>query len=329
MVAGIFGSMRLSEEQIRVLGTIELDAELSAVEVARRTRLKTHTVQRIVRGLIDEGVIAGQTALIDVAKLGLVEYGINFPYGPASEERRSACLEFMLESREVSWMAEVGGDIDLMFNLLARSPQRVVEFLSELSARFPHVLERKKTCQRTERMRFPRGIWIRRAAGSPRYAMSRTLGGEALDPFDREILVALSQSAIESQRDLARGLGIPIATFLRRVARLRERGILLGFAYRINLEKIGISQFRVHVVLADLSDAAHKRMIAFCGRQPGVKVLIRCIGEWDYELEADARTSAEIKGLIDQMRREFKGDLISCRSIPIFRHLKFISFPAI
>ena len=79
-----------TEREKKVFFATELDAELTAQAVAQKTRLKTGSVQRILSRLIERGVISGRTAVVDIARLGLSEFGIRLQIEFKSRGHRMA-----------------------------------------------------------------------------------------------------------------------------------------------------------------------------------------------------------------------------------------------
>ncbi len=60
-----------------------------------------------------------------------------------------------------------------------------------------------------------------------------------IDELDRKILYELSKNSRESFRQIARRLGVSIATVINRVKRLEEDGIIKGYTVSIDAEKLG------------------------------------------------------------------------------------------
>jgi len=60
-----------------------------------------------------------------------------------------------------------------------------------------------------------------------------------LDALDRKLLTALNEDGRQSYRTLARGLKVSLTTVSARLQRLREQGIVTGFAPVIDASKVG------------------------------------------------------------------------------------------
>lgn len=330
MLAGMSGPIqfqKLLDAERKVLAVVELDAELSAPEIAKRCKMKTPSVQRILQRFREEGVFAGRTAVVDTARIGLVEYGIGVTHGRVGADVLEAFFRFAARQRVISWVAEVGGGFDLSMNILAPRPQAVLDVLAQVEKNFPGLLQERTICVRTKRFRFWRGYLNGRVSKTPKFRLGEGAEILALSEDDRRVLAALSEVTFETYRDTARVLGMPIASFLRRIRSLKERKILLGFGYRMNLERLGVEQFRVLVFTESCGPETERALIAFAGECPWVKVLMPCLGPWTFELEIDVLSQSGARDVATGLRRALGSRVTKIQLLPIFSHRKFISFP--
>ena len=63
---------------------------------------------------------------------------------------------------------------------------------------------------------------------------------EFLDAVDSRLIHALLQSGRASYEDLGQAAGLSASAALRRVRRLEEIGVIVGYAARLNLERLGM-----------------------------------------------------------------------------------------
>lgn len=60
-----------------------------------------------------------------------------------------------------------------------------------------------------------------------------------VDELDRKILSLLQRDARLSYREIAKELKVAVGTVYNRLKRMEEKGIILGFAPKLNYEKLG------------------------------------------------------------------------------------------
>jgi DNA-binding Lrp family transcriptional regulator len=148
-----------------------------------------------------------------------------------------------------------------------------------------------------------------------------------IDDLDRRILNMLSQGQFIPDSEIAGQLGVSPSTLVRRVAHLKEGGILLGDTYRINTDILGYSSYRLLITMKRLGADIRRRMIHFCDDALAVRIMVESLGSWDYELEVEVADNRYIKELTGHLYEAFPHDIVSLNVIPIFQHLKYSGFP--
>lgn len=319
--------MRLTPEQSKVLSAIELDAEITASAVARMLRLKVPTVEHAIFRLREIGLLVGRTAIVDVYSLGLSEFGLFLTLPNTTEVVRQQFVDALMRDSAITWLAETGGRFEFMINVLAPDAVLVRRKMESWSERFGLCFGARSLCIRTERMRFWRGFFGSKRSALPQFHLRAGERVEELDPVDRKLLMALTAASFESYRELANTCKIPISTFLRRIQRLRERRLLLGFGYRLNLAVLNIEQYRLLITMRRLTPATHRSLIHLCGQHPNIKLLVATSGNWDYEVEVDLPPNYSARSVARQIEAALRDTVESVEICPIFQHLKYISFP--
>ena len=307
-----------------LLGALELNADRPLVDVARDLHRKPSSLQRTLKNLIERGVILGKTAVLDVSKLGLIEHGFYLELGPRTRQQRTSFLRLLKSSPGVSWIAEVGGGYDVALNVLARHPLEIQQLFDSISSKFPRMIIRRAMVQRTTRIRYHRGYLG--GKHGVRFRMGDSSAAVSLTGEELRVVKALDTLRFESLRDLARREGISTATFTRIVRRLREKQVLLGFGYRLNTDLLGMQQHRILLAFTSLPDKVRLDLPRYAATLPGVKLLLRSTGEWDYELEVDVSSPAAARDLSALFWERYGEHLAHLSVIPIFEHVKFISF---
>ncbi len=317
--------MKLNDQEKRVLAAVELAADKTVPEIAKETRMQAASVQRSLSNLISHRIIDGRTTIIDLAKLGFIEHGL-FVSLNANVAQLEAFMKELQKHPQVSWIAEGGAKYDLMFNLVVQNSREAMNFLDRLTIRFPEIIREKEILIRMERLRY----WRRYLSGNIRKRPQFIIGADAkqveIDSRDRQVLLALSQTKLESFRELALTCEMPISSFLRRLQKLKESNLVLGFGYRLNLEMLGVQQYRVLIATADQS-AAYKSLKLYCEETGKIKLLTRCLGRYDFDLEIDIPMADDIRQVIGDLKNilhQFKPEI---QIVPIFKHRKFIAFP--
>ena len=115
-----------------------------------------------------------------------------------------------------------------------------------------------------------------------------------IDAIDRKILMALQTDASQSQRALADVVGLSQNACWRRLQRLQNEGVLRGHRAQVDLARLGLDL----VAIVMIKTPHHEKDWAAAFKShvegiPGVVVLYRIGGEWDYLIKV---VTAGIRG---------------------------------
>ncbi len=267
------------------------------------------------------------SAQIDLARLGLVEYGINLALAAPSDAARQEFITQLSKEPSVGWVAEVGTDLDCMFNAIAPNPHQVAALLGRLNSHRRVSILRKELCIRTKRMRFERGIFGASGRRKAFFQLGLDPELQPIDQLDRRILSVISVSNRSSFRELARSLSVSATTFGRRLDILKEKKIVLGFSWQMQLSGCGVLQYRLLVSLRENSPALRESILKIVQSTPSIKMFADCIGAWDYEMELDVWDALQVKPVVAALSEVCFGQLERITIVPLFQHHKFSSFP--
>lgn len=317
----------LSFTEQTILRAIDLNAEIPVPEIAKRTGLNAPQVHRVINRLVEREILVGVTAQIDFSRIGIVEYGINLAVATDTEQKREKFISSLIKEKRVGWVAEVGADYDCMLNVLARTPHEVDSVLGKAYQNLSGSVLHKTICVRLRRTRYDRGVFGASSKRKPQFQIGITPDVQVIDKLDGEILALLTTSNRASFRDLARQLSVSSSTFSRRIQSLKERAILLGFSWHMNLSRCAVLQYRVLVSLRSNPPALREKLSRIVQGTPAIKMFADCIGAWDYEMELDVWSAQEVKPVISSISTACSDLLERITVIPIFKHRKFSSFP--
>ena len=116
-----------------------------------------------------------------------------------------------------------------------------------------------------------------------------------LDETDRNLLSLLNADARQSQRQLARKLGVAQGTVTNRIKRLEEEGVISGYSAVLNPEKIGWTM----TIMAGLR-IAKGRMIDVqqkIAADPRVFAVYDVTGDWDSMVLARVKDREDLDNL--------------------------------
>lgn len=316
----------LSPNERRVICAIETRADWSYTKLARLAGVKVETLRRIIRRLTEQKVLAGPVPLIDIRSLNLGSYIIYLSL-IGNEIALADLLKDISKQLEVSFLAKIGGEFQYALEIAGESPDLVLDMLARLSQVRGIEVTHKIVGRYLEFKTFGRKYLFPQITCHPITVFDHQKKFFNLTRADRQLLHGLANLQYTSLRDLARQLTIPESTLIRRVAALKEIGIIRGSTYRIRLDRFGIQRHRVILYARGYAHALPPAIADYCEKHPLITNFLQCIGAWDYEFSVETIDPTAIGQITSDIYGKFGKMINRIGSYPIYEVLKYSSFP--
>lgn len=129
--------------------------------------------------------------------------------------------------------------------------------------------------------------------------LTRNFGAVHMDHIDLHILAVLQREGRISNADLAERVGLSAAPCLRRVQRLEQRGVIQGYAARLDPQQLGLGLCAFVRVQLETHDAAHiERFASLVRAADEVVACWSLTGEMDYLLQVRVADLAHYNAFI-------------------------------
>jgi Lrp/AsnC family leucine-responsive transcriptional regulator len=122
-----------------------------------------------------------------------------------------------------------------------------------------------------------------------------------LEPTDRAILRELASDGRRSFTDLAERVGLSVSAVHQRVRRLEQRGVVRGYAARLDGEQIGLP-LTAFVSLKPIDPAAPDDYPQRLEHMPQIEACYSVAGEESYILRVRVASPAALEDLLRQIR---------------------------
>jgi len=306
------GITQLTQRERDIFSLVEFNVEMPAAEVARKLKMPVASVHYTLRRLLEHEILRPR-CFINSCRLGLIDVGFYFSLSEQSKRGRENLIARFKQHPSVAYIGSVLGDFQYVAVLMCRDLNHFSSLITELTGSHDNVVSDKQIVPRLSVTRFARKYL------SPRFATLQSMQlkadgePEKLDETDTKIVWALGNRPYESLRELARFLGLPLATVDRRVKKLREQGIIQGLFYDLNVDRIGVQSFRVLISIQGLSCAIRKEIAQVCATHPLVTYMIEVLGSWDLEIGIETFDPRQVSGVVEELHTQSGGKISGVR----------------
>jgi DNA-binding Lrp family transcriptional regulator len=305
-------TLALSQRERDIFSIVEFDLETPAAAVAKKLRIPVASVHYTLKKLRESDLVKPR-CFINSCQLGLLDIGFYFSLAEQSKRSREALIQRFRNHRCVAHLGSVLGDFQYVAVFMCRDLSHFSELISELTGSRDEVISDKQIVPRLAVTRFNRKYL------SPKLAKSRSMELRAqgapieLDDTDTKLVWALGNRPYESIRELARFLGLPLATVDRRMKRLQENGVVQGLFYDLDTTKIGVHSFRVLVTIQGLSCSVRSEFVKVSAQHPLVTYLVEALGSWDFELGIETFDPRLVSSVVEELHTKTGGRISNVR----------------
>lgn len=290
----------LSPLQRRILGEITWNARASNIEIARKCRLKSHTVRYAVEQLTSRfGLMP--LFFTDPYLQGQIPFNIYFSLRTSDQVQVTTCLKYLAKLPEVQWLSSVIGRHQYALAIRARGLAHLDSFLSKVDERFSDILVDKKSVITIAAVNFMPWFAFQGNGERPFFQYTASSSPTTLDEVDNKILLALAERPLTPVSELAKSLGIPGATVNYRFEKMIKSRVILGFGYAASEINAKARFFKILIRSGGVGSALYQKLVTFGSSHPSVYVVEKTIGAWDVELGVCLYENRDIEPLINQL----------------------------
>lgn len=121
-----------------------------------------------------------------------------------------------------------------------------------------------------------------------------------LDDLDRRLISRLRANGRESVVHLAEGLGVTRTTVTKRIERLVDTGVIVGFSVRVHDDAAATAVRAITMVAVEGRDA--REVVSGLRGIPEIAALHTTNGRWDLVAELSCDSLASLDGVLNALR---------------------------
>jgi len=303
------GLLKLDKKDKAIMQQLEENSRRSFSEIGRNIGLRSDTVEYRINRLMKSGLILRMFAEPDLDKLGLKTYRVFLKTQTDNPELET----YLKKHPKAQWFAKFEGEWDYVIRYSLRNETELKKEMDALMARFGKSITAKNVVIATQQTYLP----LKYITGS---GLSRSIALDAgseiatLDETNGKIMAYLFENARMTTIDIASKLRISPDSVQYRIKKLSEAGIIKFFGVYFNPLVFGYTRYKLLVWLQNANLEKEQGLIAYCEQHQNSAYINRIAGNWDLELDFDAKNASELHGIIKDIRDKFS-DIIRDYSV--------------
>jgi DNA-binding Lrp family transcriptional regulator len=311
---------RLSSTHTRVLAAIQLEADLSATEIARRTRLSHRVAHYHLRRLFDDDVIR-PFALVNPHALGLTDYCLFLkPIGHHAGMLQRATKLFQA-SPLVAFASLLVGEFLFSVSCFGRDIRVVEQLMRELRRALPSVSWDTRFAIRLEWTIFERQ-YLGKGSAIKRLTRSIDVREDERSDRDMRFLQLLTANPSEPLSRISLSAGVSEATGRAIEKSMRSSGLIIGRACYINPHALGRISYRIVISVTSRSPKVDEMFREYGLTREEISEFVICIGSWDYEYNMQLRDPLDLGRCVADLYDTFRDHIRQIQTMSDAKLLK-------
>lgn len=318
---------KLDLRDYKILHELDKDSRQSYAKIAKKVRLSKNSVINRVNQMIDEKLITGFTAVVDMGKLGYTYFRIYVNLKNTTPKIEQEIMSFLREREVITWVGLMDGKYNLgamavvkdmieMHDLWDEFTNKYVNYIDE---RLLAIMSRLYYYSKAYLVGIKKNIYEQEVVTFPEHYQ--------LDKKDKSILKLLMQDARIPIVDIAHKLDLTPKTIIARIKELERRKIIVRYGLHLDLNKLGYQSFKTSFILFNLTKSRIKDFQVYAKEHPNIVYDEEIMGGDDYEIEVQVKDIRDLRKIIEEIKVKFTDILYDYRILHIYEENKNHFFP--
>jgi DNA-binding Lrp family transcriptional regulator len=308
-----------------ILSDLSLNARAGLSSLAETTALSRQVISYRLDNLEEKGVIENYYTILNIFKLGFLYHRIAFRFRNVSPEIEGQIVEFFMQHKNVGWVCQLDGDLDLAIAVWTRTIVEFENVLHESLNRIGDYIEEKRISIATKIHHLKYKFLSEKPVDLREMVVSGEIEESLLSEIDYNILGILTKTPRKTNTEIGKLLNIRPQTVNYRIKNLQEQGIILGFNLKLNLQLLGYTHYKIYLNLANIPEPEFTELINYLKSLRNTIYITKPLGMADLEFELLAQDAEECHRTIKELRYRFP-ELIRSVSTIVFRNERYINY---
>ncbi len=287
----------------KILYHLDHNGRASFSDIAKNLKHGRDTIEYRINRFIEKKVITKFQVVVNPYAIGKTIYKTYLKLTSDKSQIQNFISRLKNHPR-VFWIVQCDGQWDLIFSIAAFSAFEFNQIQTELLDTVRKILVESQIYIPFEFKEYRLKYLMK--AGTHYFKIGGNPSFRQLDKIETDLLNLLSQNGRETISELARKLSTTNSLVKRRMETLEQDGVIIGYQATIEVEKLGLTQFKTQLFLNYRSKSEEEELEEYSNKHPKITCFIKQIGNCNLELEIHAESYNEYLEIINQIRTKFK-----------------------
>ncbi len=288
-------------KNLKILESLDINPRASFNQIGKSARISKEVAQYRFKQMINEDILTGLYAIIDISKLGYQTYKILVKYKSVTSQVQKNIIEHIKKNKIVAWTGLCEGTWDLIITVCSPNSREFTDFFNTFFDLFGRYFIDKEILIPTDNHMINDKYL---ANGKLIYNKRMSFHSEKIniDDTDRKILLELSLNSRSSFTHIGKKLKLSYWAIAQRYKKLIQQNIIIVLKPRINFRKLGYDYY--HLFVESNDKESKKEIVSYYVSHKHCVMLMNHIGSYSMHIEFVCKKE-EMHSIILDLRERF------------------------
>lgn len=305
--------MALDSVQRGVLCELDCDSRQSLASIGRVVRLSKESVHHRIKQLEERGVILGYPAIVSLGKRGKLHAEIYLRFHNVTTSQKREMIAWFSSQHEIVSVVSCKGEWDLAIGAVVEDLQALSELKCRIEDAYALRIAQSSLSLTVETHFYGRKYLMGKHI-HPRLHVDKP-GSANLDEIDERILSVLARDARATYTELGDEVGSSARSITTRIRRMVKDGVIQKFTVALDLEALGLYEFRLFLRLKD--SAVKASILEYLEHEPHAVRVREVLADWSLEPSFEVASPEEFYAITADLEERFGSSIMSHTSLMV------------
>jgi DNA-binding Lrp family transcriptional regulator len=264
---------------------------------------------------LKKGYIEYFYTIFNASIIGYSYYNIFLEVNKITQKKENEIISFLINQKNCSNIRVLEGQHQISFLLISKGTNFIQKFIQNLFAEFGNVILKKDVCKIVKSYKINQKIFY--DGENVEKFFKHIKENIVIDELDLIIIKNLLKDARINMVDLAKKIGETPTKIIYRRKKLEQKGIIVGYATKINTKKIGYDDVRIDISLSNYNSI--DSIIEFFNKKRVCLYAYEMIGSFDLALEVIIENDESLRKIMNEFKEKYFDDFRDYKISQIYK----------
>lgn len=308
----------------RILYELDINSRQPFSDISKKVKIPKNVVNYRVNRLIERKIIRGFYTVMDMARLGYLNFRVYLKLQDADLEKEKEIIDYLANQKNTWWVAGVSVPWDMVAALWVKSTHEFNAFWMGFLEKYARFIRRKSISLYVEMLHYNKAYLIGAKGEKEGFQMIGREKKVELSDTDLNILQIIAENARVSITEIARKMKKTPIVVRYAIRKMKANGIIQGFRLLIDYEKLGYLYYWLEIELNDTRKL--KSLISYMVKRPTTVYIDQAINGECVDIGIQVKSPVELLKTVKDLKSRFK-EIRGCEYYQIIKNYKVRYMP--